>query len=154
MSVSGYSDQDRAIYGPFFTGTGAAYGDPIRIRRLLSDLLDGDPKKALENMHSPLTELRVEAVERVLRATVQAFELVPFDKTTGQGLREDEVLARLNDFLSWWSELKKNSATSRISAPPTAPASSAGNPTTSPSAASGLTSPVSAWPLPSPSPAG
>ncbi len=141
-----YTDQERAVYGPFFSGAGAVYGDPIRIRRLLTDLLDGDPKKALEGVSGPIPELRIEATERVLRAVVVAFGLVPFDPATGQGLREDEVKGRLDDFLDWWSELKKKRETLPTSVPSTAPASSAGVPTTSPSAVSGPIFPGPALP--------
>ncbi len=145
-----YTESERQIYGPYFSGVTAVYADPIRVRRLLTDLLDGNPGKALAALAGPIPELRIEATERVLRAVVVAFGLVAFDPTTGQGLREDEVKGRLDDFLAWWAEVKKKPATS----PTSPPSSGSGNaPTTPPSAACGPTSPAPGWPPPSPSPA-
>ncbi len=140
-----YSPEEVRVYGPIFDGRGPAHIDPIKVRRLLTDLLDGDPRKALAAMQGPISELRIDAVDKVLRATIMAFDLVPFDRATGEGLREDEVLDILTTFLGWWNDLKKKRATS-----PMSPQSmdSGNGPATSTSAGCGPTCPASASPMP------
>lgn len=97
-----YAEQERLIFGPFDRGDGhQVYADPIRVRRRLTRLLDGDPRRALAACRGPDPGLALEAEERVFAAAIQAFDLVPFDPATGQGLREDGIVAVLNAFLSW-----------------------------------------------------
>lgn len=108
-----YTPEERGIFGPYDPGDGTpVYADPIRVRRKLSAYLDGRWEIVFGQMvqkDNPL--LADEARDRVLAAAVAALELVSFDRSTGQGLTEDRVVAVLNDFLAFEEQKKTTGGT-------------------------------------------
>lgn len=111
-----YTEQERRIFGPYFNGAENVYADPIRAHRRLFAALDGDLNKYLREARPDLRDLpadespeqmtlRLRAEERLLGATVAAFDLVPFDARTGVGALESDAWAVLNSYLEW---LEKN----------------------------------------------
>lgn len=131
-----YEENERLIYGPFDRGDGIhVFADPVRVKRRLTKLLDGQPGKVIRRSRDETApELALEAEERVIAATARAFDLIPFDPETGGGVRDDQAIALLNDFLSWLDQKKTSAATSPTWPPPTGPGSSdPAAPTTQPS---------------------
>ncbi len=112
-----FSEEERLIFGPYFDGRADVHGDPVRILRRLKTLLEGDVNKFLTQARSDVPELACIAYDRLIDATVQSFDLVGFDKVSGEGLTEDRVMSVLVSFTTWIDDVKKNGET-----PPTWPA--------------------------------
>ncbi len=103
-----FTEQERQIFGPYDRGDGQeVFADPLRIRRRLRDLLDGDVAKAVARTKGEIPALRLEAMDRLLAAAVLALDLVPFNLATGQGAKEDLIVCNLNAFLDWEEVQKK-----------------------------------------------
>ncbi len=103
-----YTDQEKRIYGPYDDGSGqVVFGDPHKINRTLTYLLDGNPNKVVADYNSDDVAAKFEAANRLVEAAIQAFDLKPFDKTNGSGLDEEAVLKIIIQFSKWMKELKK-----------------------------------------------
>jgi hypothetical protein len=118
-----FTEQDRLIYGPYSNGAASVHGDPLKIYRRLVHGLEGDPNTVLANIRSPEEAVRFEATEKMIAATVFAFDLAQFDVESGQGATESQVLALVKDFLGWIEQKKKTPENSPTSPLPTATAS-------------------------------
>jgi len=110
---------------PYFDGEKQVFGDPLEIHDRLTDLLDGDPEHALQLARppglkdadgkelpgNPDPRSRYEAKRRLDAAVVTAFELIPFDRTTGNGANRLQRATALSSFCSWMeANRKKNDA--------------------------------------------
>ncbi len=103
-----YTDQEKRIYGPYDDGSGqVVFGDPHKINRTLIRLLDGDPNRWVRDHNSDDMVLQFEATNRLIAASIEAFQLTAFDKTNGGGLDEEAILKILKHFSKWMGELKK-----------------------------------------------
>ena len=136
-----FTDQQRQIFGPYLRGDGTeVMADPLRVRRKLKALLDGDPKKAVEQARDPtIPVLADKAMDRVLAAAVEALDLVAFDPATGEGLDEGQVIAVLNEYIAWEEATALFFGQTPTTQPFTESASSNGEtpgPTTEPASAS------------------
>ena len=114
-----WSEAERQIFGPYHDGRAQVYGDPLAIWRRLVHGLDGDVNRWLTHARSEEPEIRYQATERILVATVEAFDLAPFDRATGQGVLERDAMAILNTFFDWIDQKKSPPVNSPTSAPPT-----------------------------------
>lgn len=121
-----YTDKERQIFGPYDLGDGRqVYGDPFRLNRQLVHLLDGSPGTVLRALKSAEEPVRFEATEKIVDAARQVFGLVPFNPADGSGALDTDALALARRFIEWVDAVKKNSATTPTSPPPTdSPASS------------------------------
>lgn len=119
-----YSDTERRIFGPYDrAGDGSVnYADPLRIHRRLVHSLEGEPDVTLAATRSEVEAVAFEATEKLLRAVVYAFELVPFDPATGKGVTEQDCLALLNHWCDWQSKKNASAASSPTGSAPTASA--------------------------------
>lgn len=111
-----FTESERRVYGPYLDGSGGAavFGDPLKISRLLTQLLDGNPNEAVTQLKSDDPAMRAAAIERAVIASVQAFELAPFNKKTGAGLMEDEIMKVFEDFCRWMGKKKENGGPTQI----------------------------------------
>ena len=124
-----YSDEEKRVFGSFPDGKGEmVYADPLRVYRHLVHWCDGDLNLVLRNAHyegerpTPEEEpLVFQATEKLIQAALRSFDLVPFDKTTGTGYTDDDLLRLLNGFLDWLDDSKKKDVTSQPSSPPLDP---------------------------------
>lgn len=103
-----FTEAERSVYGPYMDGSGGAavWGDPLKISRLLTQSLGGNPNEVVKDLKSNDTVVHFAAMARAIPATVFAFELVSFDKKTGRGLMDDEVMKVFEDFCRWMSKKK------------------------------------------------
>lgn len=115
-----FSETDKTIYGPYFNGVQQVYGDPIRLHRRLIHGLSGEQAQVLSDIRNKEApeQVRFEATERFLAASVFAFELAAFDPATGQGMQENAVLALAKDFLGWIKKKEPSTPTAPTCAPP------------------------------------
>ena len=90
----------------YFNGTAVVYGDPFAIRRKIDALLEGDPNKVISDTKHDAGSVRLAAMEKLLVAVRQAFQMVPYDETTDAGATEDMVIAAWNAFCAYCE--KKN----------------------------------------------
>lgn len=94
--------------------------DPFRIERLLARSLGGEPlRDVLTQARAPQQTLAFPAVEKLLKATCDAFAL-ELVKPDGTGHTEEAVFRVLSEYLRWKADVKKNTASPAISSPPTA----------------------------------
>lgn len=116
-----YTPEERCIFGPYDKGDGTlVYADPMRVRRRLKAMLDGNPEKVLaQATQTDVPQFASEATDRVLAAAVYALDLVPFDATTGAGATEDMVVGVLNSFLAFEAEKKTTEPSCPTWPPPT-----------------------------------
>lgn len=103
-----FTDSERRVYGPYMDGSGGAavWGDPLKISRMLTAGLGGSPNEVVNSLKSNDEAVRSEAISRVIPAAIHAFELVPFDKKTGAGMLEDDVMKVFEGFCQWMSKKK------------------------------------------------
>jgi hypothetical protein len=142
------SASDRRVFGPYHDGRGEAYADPLEAHRLLYQQAGGrlgqllDDARASGPVDSPDDSEEARALKARNRAEIdarafgaalvllaaarKAFQMAPFDRATGQGATEAGCWEVLDSFLVFLDDEKKSTATSPTSAPPSAPAPSAG----------------------------
>ena len=126
------------VYGPYFDGLETVYGDPFRINNRLSHALDGNINDWLMKYRAGVPEdgvgrewteeeianynscesFRYEATNKLIDATVVAFELTRFNKKTGQGLGEEEIMDILRAWLEWGKKKEEPGATSPTTSAP------------------------------------
>ena len=107
------------IFGPYWNGQNNVYGDPLRIRRLLSAGLEGKVDDWCERTKSEVPAERSAALGRIAQAGLTALDLVPFDKKTGRGLTEAQTIRTVQMFLDWTNGKKSNSRACPTSPLPT-----------------------------------
>lgn len=120
-------------------GTGQpVHGDPLAIHYGLLEATDGELSAVVEDARSQDVRTRVLAQRRLAEAVRAAFEMAPFDRTTGAGATMQDCLDACWAFLSYLSQKKTPPASSPTSAPPTGVAfSPAGRSATKPLSACG-----------------
>lgn len=118
-----FNEAQRRVFGPYFNGEDQVYADPLTVHRRLFSLL-GDPNAVLLDANSDDPSLRHQAREKLLPAAREALELVPFDKKTGRGSLEQDVMAALRSYLEWMEGKGGPGSSLPTCSPPTAPASS------------------------------
>ena len=147
-----WTDEERAIYGPYWNGThgpdgkrAKVYGDPARLFRLLQEAFGGQYHQVCRDLFAdyeedgtPKAEPTPEEVGRVLKAITGivaavpgVFGLTPFDPRTGKGCDEEYCLQLFEDFRSWRLDLLSKKKTPPASSPSPAsgpPAAGLGTP--------------------------
>lgn len=102
---------------------GDKHYDPFVIDRIMNHCLDGDLLGESAKMVSEVPEIAHAATERVKRASCLAFDLPPWDVTTGTGTQENVVMDTWAAFIDWREKKKVSTDPS-----PTLPASTASKP--------------------------
>lgn len=97
---------DFRIY-KFNNGMKNVCADPLTIQRRLTQLLEGAPDRIAEEARSEDNAIAFPAIEKILAATREVFDLMPLDAETGGGLIEEDVIARWNHFQEWMSKKKR-----------------------------------------------
>lgn len=116
----GFEKEERQIFGPFNDGRGNwIFADPLKIRRILTIELDGDPNKWFRETSQGDEKSRAVAVGRVATAALKAFSMAPFDPKTAQGADEAKCLSILDQFLQWQDAKKSSTKTCPTSQPST-----------------------------------
>lgn len=100
--------KNQEIFGPYSDGARERYWDPEKVHCLMGAALDGKPNEVLNNCASPLPEVRAEAQQQAMNAIIIAFELVPFDPATGEGMTWARCKALWNQFHDWLEKKKAN----------------------------------------------
>lgn len=114
-----FTDNERRVYGPYFNGAQAVFGDPFKINRTLIHLLNGEPNQVIADYNSKEPcPAKFEATDKLLKAGVEAFGLIPFDAATGQGSLESDVIKVVTDFMKWCSKKNETPAPMPTSLPP------------------------------------
>ncbi len=96
-----YTETQRRIFGPYWNGVAQVYADPIRVHRLLTHELDGDPNKYLTGAQAEDEPTRFQARNRLLAAATRALDMIPFSPETGQGALESDVMVALSNYLEF-----------------------------------------------------
>ena len=122
------------IFGPYNDGHGEVYADPFRVFLSLVRLLDGDPESVnRQAKERPPVDgsgaeavanwrlMTAEAQQRLADAAREAFEMAAFDKLSGTGATDEQCGLVLDQFLAYMDTLKKSTALTPTSPPPTAP---------------------------------
>lgn len=125
-----FQDDEKKIF-EYQSGAETLYADPLAVSRKILLLTGGDPNRLVEQATAadPATAgpealfAASSAADRLLAAVREAFDLPPFDRTTGQGATEGHVLGVWQAFCAF---LQKKS-------PPPASAPTSPVPTESPS---------------------
>jgi hypothetical protein len=110
-----FTDTERAIF-QYFNGVKNVFGDPLKIRRRLYNLLGGDPNEVLNQANNGVPEVKDKATEKLMAAVIYAFDMVPFDKESGKGALEYDCRAALDSFVKWIEE-KKNPVENLLTSP-------------------------------------
>ncbi len=116
-----FDDAEKLIF-PYSRGRGAdekeetVFADPLAVWNALVKACDGDvygwmeaiqPVKQLDPQGKPepesagQTTMRADAEERLIAAVRLAFDLLPYDRTTGTGATHSHAWAALNAYWSW-----------------------------------------------------
>lgn len=107
-----FTDQERAIF-PYDAGDGSGktvFGDPMLLHRRLAQALEGSPNRWIEQYNSEDMAIALPAAEKLVEAVRWAFEMTPYDKATGRGAMEADVLKVLHDYLDFMDKKKVNAA--------------------------------------------
>ena len=107
------------IFGPYWNGQNNVYGDPLRIRRLLSSGLEGKVDTWCDRTKSDDPSERSQALGRIAQAGTVALDLTPFDRKTGRGVTESQAIRTVQLFLDWINGKKSNSRVCPTSPLPT-----------------------------------
>lgn len=116
-----FSDQDRKIFGPIFNGREVVHIDPTRVKRKMSALCPGNLfNEHLLRWKNPQQEvdpqLSLESSEIVLDCIIKAFDLIPFDPLSGNGLSDDDVIDVWNSYSEWVKKKLTSTENSQTSA--------------------------------------
>ncbi len=111
---------------PYWDGQRVRYGDPFKIWLALTQ----DEKVNLQRLLPEVDEVQPKAIYQALAHVCKVFDVTRWDEATQSGLTDLELLALLNNVLSWTNLVKKNSRPG-LTSPPATPVS-----TSSPSPAS------------------
>lgn len=136
---------ERFVFGPYWNGEREVYGDPLEInmalvghaRGQLARLIEASKSKGPDDAETDTEEERANkevlrdranavafpALYKMREVARLAFDLVPFDRATGNGATAKDCDRVLTDFFAFLSEQKKSTAASPTAAPPTEPAS-------------------------------
>lgn len=121
-----FPDEQRRIFS-YHDGAGVVHGDPLELHRRVCFLL-GDPSKVVDEVCSAdaagadehTIRQAMAASEKLCGAIRTAFQMVEFDRKTGQGATESQCFGVWNAFCAHLAELKKKPASPLTSSPPTA----------------------------------
>jgi hypothetical protein len=103
-----YTPSERAIF-TYSDGNKTWHVDPLRVYRRLVTALGGDQNEVLKQARNDDVRIAFPAKEKLSDAARKAFDLEPFDVTTGQGCLDTDAEGILYDFLTWLE--KKNQST-------------------------------------------
>lgn len=113
--------ENRKVF-PYHDGSQQVFGDPFAINKRLWAAVDGRLEKIAhdaflpplgpgEPERDPSEHVKAIAAQQALLAAVrQAFEMAPFDRTTGQGATDQDCLDAYDAFITWMAEKKTSSA--------------------------------------------
>lgn len=84
------------------------FWDPVKVWRQLANHKTIDIWMEVDRVIRPLSaEECSEAFGAVAQATIDAFELEPFDGRTGNGTTEEQAFNLCKDYMNWVAEFKK-----------------------------------------------
>ena len=134
---------ERFVFGPYWNGEREVYGDPLEInmalvghaRGQLARLIEASKTKGPDGAEGDSEEERANkevlrdranavafpALYKMREVARLAFDLAPFDKTTGSGATARDCDRVLTEFFAFLADVKKNIAPSLTAAPPTEP---------------------------------
>ena len=112
-----WTDTQKRIFGPYNDGKQQAYADPLAVDRKLKRALGGDVNRFLERYNSEADVERMDATESLVKAAIDAFEMKPLDRTTGEGVTESEAIGVLFDYCDWLEKKNLTGSTSPTSPP-------------------------------------
>lgn len=98
------------------------FADPTEVLRLIKEKTEGTFSSlvaAMKNFQGDPGK-GSESIEKLKEATIYAFGLKPFDRTTGQGWLEPDLIGLISGFNEFINRLKKNTAASPIGSMSTA----------------------------------
>jgi hypothetical protein len=118
------SESNRNIF-EYQSGGKTVFADPLQVIRALHGAMAGEIHKWLSRTDPKTTDstLVVQAWNKLIPATRQAFRLMPFNPETGHGTTDADAIGVLKSFLAWRSKKKVKSASSPTSSASTAPTS-------------------------------
>jgi hypothetical protein len=120
-----YTEQERRIFA-YHNGRQQVHGDPLRIERVLTAILDGNVNRALQQARDAGDPKRTfEAMDRLLGAVRNAFDLHRLDPATGQGATETDCCRILSEFVEWMEKKDWRAESLPTSVPSTGSADSA-----------------------------
>lgn len=100
-----YTPEERQIFR-FFDGSHEVAADPLQLWCDFVLACQGEHQVILEKTQSKSDIERAEALPRAAFAARAAFRLDPYDRDTGTGLTDTQVLGLLFKFLEWCQEKK------------------------------------------------
>ena len=91
------------VFGPYYNGFTEVFGDPIVIHRRLWAHLQGRPNDYFDMIRQYEAEpvKSAEAAESVEMAVRHSFEMLPFNKDTGEGATQEDCFTALNLYLAY-----------------------------------------------------
>lgn len=116
-----YTEDERAVYGPYWNGEKEVFADPLAVYRGLISATEGDPNYWIGKARSGTLAEQAAAWDKLVPAARSALGLVAFDADTGKGATEAEVRKALSDFLVYCKKKGPSGLTPRTSSPPTTP---------------------------------
>lgn len=90
-----------------------AYADPGETRRRIKEVSGGNLSKAILDMQNGDAQTSSAAVDLLKQSALHGFDLKPFDRATGEGWLEADLIGLIAQFNDYINGLKKNTATSR-----------------------------------------
>lgn len=106
---------ERAIF-PYHNGERQVYGDPMALSRRLTIHAGGDIDALVRDWRKdPVLDdagqelpgsraLRLQHEEKIVEAVRKAFQMIPWDDSTGQGATWDQCMTAFEDFLRFWEK--------------------------------------------------
>lgn len=110
---------DKRRIFPYHDGRADVFGDPLAIRRAMVRLAQPDDIEQVQKEAAQPLAFANPALDRLVAIVRGAFDLAPFDRATGGGLTEDEVLGVLKAFYDWEAALGEATGGTPSTSPPT-----------------------------------
>jgi len=112
-----FTDKERKIF-KYHDGTKDVYADPLAMNRKLRALMAGNPEKVVAAYNGDDDIAADAAAEVFFPAIAEAFQVTRFNRLTGEGFVDEDLLKLWEMFQAWLLEKKNRAANSPTSSTP------------------------------------
>jgi len=114
-----FDERERKVF-KYHDGEKDVWADPLAMSRKLRALMGGNPEKIVTQYNSDVQMDSDNAAEVFFPAIAEAFQVKRFDRLTGDGFTDEDLLKTWEMFQAWLEAKKKRDANLPTSVMPTA----------------------------------